>query len=114
MKTLKNGTIWQDVNGEPIHAHGGYIISYEGWYYWYGEDRRDRSYVSCYRSRNLTDWEFRRPSPPVTRRTVILSTMAISILMASCRGIAPCSRMTTGLRISFLPPAITLIYMSIV
>ena len=59
MKTLKNGTIWQDVNGEPIHAHGGYIISYEGWYYWYGEDRRDRSYVSCYRSRNLTDWEFR-------------------------------------------------------
>ena len=63
MKTLKNGTIWQDVNGEPIHAHGGYIISYEGWYYWYGEDRRDRSYVSCFlsccRSRNLTDWEFR-------------------------------------------------------
>lgn len=59
MKTLKNGTTWQDTDGDPIHAHGGYIILHEGWYYWYGEDRRDRTYVSCYRSRNLADWEFR-------------------------------------------------------
>lgn len=59
MKTLKNGTLWLDMDGAPIHAHGGYIIWYDGWYYWYGEDRRDRYYVSCYRSENLTDWEFR-------------------------------------------------------
>jgi len=59
MKTLKNGTLWLDVDGNPIHAHGGYILFYKGWYYWYGEDRRDRYYVSCYRSENLTDWEFR-------------------------------------------------------
>ena len=59
MKTLKNGTLWLDVDGAPVHAHGGYIIWYDGWYYWYGEDRRDRYYVSCYRSKNLTDWEFR-------------------------------------------------------
>lgn len=58
MKTLKNGTLWLDTDGKPIHAHGGYILFYEGWYYWYGEDRRDRYYVSCYRSKNLTDWEF--------------------------------------------------------
>ena len=59
MKTLKNGTLWLDTDGKPIHAHGGYILFHEGWYYWYGEDRRDRYYVSCYRSKNLTDWEFR-------------------------------------------------------
>ena len=29
-----------------IHAHGGHILSYGGFYYWYGEDRRDDIYVS--------------------------------------------------------------------
>lgn len=58
MKTLINGTLWLDTKGEPIHAHGGWILFYGGWYYWYGEDRRSRYYVSCYRSKNLTDWEF--------------------------------------------------------
>lgn len=60
MSALKNGTVWKDVNGDPLHAHGGYIIFHEGYYYWYGEDRRENFYVSCYRSRNMTDWEFRR------------------------------------------------------
>lgn len=59
MSILKNGTIWKDVDGNPIHAHGGYIIFHEGYYYWYGEDRREDYYVSCYRSQNLTEWEFR-------------------------------------------------------
>lgn len=59
MKALKNETIWNDTDGQPIHAHGGCILFHEDWYYWYGEDRRGRNYVSCYRSRNLTDWEFR-------------------------------------------------------
>lgn len=59
MKKLINGTIWSDTSGNPIHAHGGCIIFHEDWYYWYGEDRRDRYYVSCYRSKNLMDWEFR-------------------------------------------------------
>ena len=56
---LKNGIVWKDTQGNPIHAHGGYMIFHEGYYYWYGEDRRDNFYVSCYRSQNLTDWEFR-------------------------------------------------------
>lgn len=56
---LKNGIVWKDTQGNPLHAHGGYIIFHEGYYYWYGEDRRDNFYVSCYRSQNLTDWEFR-------------------------------------------------------
>ncbi len=59
MKTFKNGTVWKDINGNPIHAHGGCMLFYDGYYYWYGEDRRDNLYVSCYRSRNLADWEFR-------------------------------------------------------
>ena len=32
MGTLKNGTLWKDVSGAPLHAHGGYIIFYEGYY----------------------------------------------------------------------------------
>jgi len=60
MSLLKNGILWKDVHGEPIHAHGGTIIFHEGYFYWYGEDRRENYYVSCYRSTNLTDWEFRR------------------------------------------------------
>ena len=59
MGILKNGTLWKDTDGAPIHAHGGYMISFEGYYYWYGEDRREDYYVSCYRSKNLSDWEFR-------------------------------------------------------
>lgn len=69
MKKLKNGTIWKDVDGKPIHAHGGYILFYEGWYYWYGEDRRGRNYVSCYRSQNLADWEFRNHILTMDSRT---------------------------------------------
>ena len=56
---MKNGALWTDISGQPIHAHGGWILQYGDAYYWYGEDRRDRNYVSCYRSTNLTDWEFR-------------------------------------------------------
>lgn len=59
MGKLKNGILWKDVNGDPIHAHGGTIIFHEGYFYWYGEDRRENYYISCYRSANLTDWEFR-------------------------------------------------------
>lgn len=59
MKPLINGTLWQDTAGAPIHAHGGCILFYEGYFYWYGEDRRENYYVSCYRSKNLMDWEFR-------------------------------------------------------
>lgn len=59
MTNGKNGTLWKDVNGDPIHAHGGWILHDHDYYYWYGEDRRENYYVSCYRSRNLKDWEFR-------------------------------------------------------
>ena len=59
IQTLKNGTIWKTIDGQEIHAHGGHIIYFDGYYYWNGEDRRDNIYVSCYRSKDLLNWEFR-------------------------------------------------------
>ena len=57
----KNGEIWYATNGDEIHAHGGHmLLAKDGWYYWYGEDRRGARYVSVYRSRDLREWEFRR------------------------------------------------------
>lgn len=55
----QNGELWNDQDGHPIHAHGGFMIQYKDYYYWYGEDRRENYYVSCYRSKDLVEWEFR-------------------------------------------------------
>ncbi|MBP5232660.1 MAG: family 43 glycosylhydrolase [Planctomycetes bacterium] len=60
MQLQPNGQPWTDQGGNPVHAHGGHIIQHDGWWYWYGEDRRDDAYVACYRSRDLATWEFRR------------------------------------------------------
>ena len=54
-----NGKTWLDTDGNPIHAHGGWMLRHDGFWYWYGEDRRGDSYVSCYRSRDLHSWENR-------------------------------------------------------
>lgn len=56
---LKNGEKWFDTAGNLIHAHGGGIIKKDDTYYWYGEDRRDNIYISCYASKDLMNWEFR-------------------------------------------------------
>lgn len=60
MKSYINGTPWLDLSGNPIQAHGGYIIKYGGYFYWYGENRQSDNYVSCYRSQDFMNWEFRR------------------------------------------------------
>lgn len=59
-KILKNGVDWLDTNGNHIHCHGGHIVKFGDTYYWYGEDHRASSFVSCYASKNLVDWEFRQ------------------------------------------------------
>lgn len=46
-----------DNQKQPIEAHGGCILYHEETYYWYGEDRRNDSYVRVYRSKTLKDWE---------------------------------------------------------
>ena len=33
MKALRNGEVWKDINGNEIHAHGGFILKHQGYYY---------------------------------------------------------------------------------
>lgn len=56
---LINGAVWHDTDGNILHAHGGHMLYKDGFYYWYGENRTDDNYVSCYRSKDLMNWEFR-------------------------------------------------------
>lgn len=64
-----NGQVWLDTQGNPIHAHGGHILRYGEYWYWYGEDRRGEHYVSCYRSKDLHSWEYRGPVLSTTSPT---------------------------------------------
>ncbi len=57
------GGSWPDNNGHHVQAHGGGIIKVKNTYYWYGEERSQGldstlSYVSCYTSKDLTNWIF--------------------------------------------------------
>lgn len=56
---VKNGITWYDTDGNVLHAHGGWMLQQDGYYYWYGENRTENRYVSCYRSRDFIHWEFR-------------------------------------------------------
>jgi len=57
--TIPVGEPFYDTSGNLLHAHGGGILQYNGYYYWFGENRQSDILVSCYRSTNLKDWEFR-------------------------------------------------------
>lgn len=59
---IKNGNQFKDTSGNVIHAHGGGMIKYEDYYYWYGEYRDSSNFflgVRCYRSKDLVNWEYR-------------------------------------------------------
>lgn len=63
-KSINPGEVWPDNRGEHIQAHGGGIIKIKNTYYWYGEERRrgldsNKRYVSCYVSKDLTNWTFK-------------------------------------------------------
>ncbi|MEO0586868.1 MAG: family 43 glycosylhydrolase [Planctomycetota bacterium] len=49
---------WLDTAGEPIQAHGGGMLEFEGIYYWHGEQRGDgiKPGVRCYSSTDLRRW----------------------------------------------------------
>lgn len=53
------GQQFRDTSGNPLQAHGGGMLKYNGYYYWFGENRSGDNLVACYRSTNLKDWEFR-------------------------------------------------------
>jgi hypothetical protein len=57
------GTIWKDVSGSQINAHGGCVLQVGPTFYWYGEGRPrfgGSAQVNCYTSTNLVDWTFKR------------------------------------------------------
>jgi hypothetical protein len=61
---INPGAVWLDDRGQQIQAHGGGILKMGDTYYWFGEDRgtnnqRNRRYVGCYSSQDLTHWKFR-------------------------------------------------------
>ena len=81
MTELLNGQKWLDTDGNVIHAHGGHMLFHDGWYYWYGEDRRGDNYVACYRTKDFRDFEFRgdiittsTPTAPIRVRTTLALT----------------------------------------
>jgi hypothetical protein len=53
------GQQFADTSGNLLQAHGGGVCKYNGYYYWFGENRQGDIFVSCYRSTNFKDWEFR-------------------------------------------------------
>lgn len=55
---MRNGSVLYDTDGQRLHAHGGWMLRQDGWFYWFGENRTDRIRVSCYRSRDMEQWEF--------------------------------------------------------
>lgn len=59
MSNFRNGEPWLDTDGNVIHAHGGHMLNHDGWWYWYGENRTENNYVSCYRTKDFKSFEFR-------------------------------------------------------
>ena len=64
---IRPGEVWNDTSGNRIHAHGGSIITVDGVFYWYGENK-ERSTpgsgiwhwgVRCYSSTDLINWDDR-------------------------------------------------------
>lgn len=64
-KSFKPGEVWLDTSGKPIQAHGGSIITVDGIYYWYGENKEGvdpkagiwQHGVRFYSSTDLYNWK---------------------------------------------------------
>ncbi len=55
---IQNPYLPLDQNQNPVHAHGGHIQFFEGYYYWIGENRTGDNKVSCYKTKDFKDWSF--------------------------------------------------------
>ena len=60
-KVIRSGELWFDDGGRHINAHGGGIMKYGDTYYWFGENKDDRTSdalvgVMCYASKDLVNW----------------------------------------------------------
>jgi len=61
-QSIINGTQFKDTTGNVMHTHGGSILKADGYFYWYGEHRYTdfkSQGISCYRSMDLINWEYR-------------------------------------------------------
>lgn len=60
-QSFKPGELWTDNEGIHINAHGGGVLYYKGFYYWYGEHKNETGAsldgISCYSSKNLYEWK---------------------------------------------------------
>ena len=68
------GQVWNDMDGNPINAHGGGLLYHNGTYYWYGEYKKGKTIlpdwatwecyrtdvtgVGCYSSKDLLNCKF--------------------------------------------------------
>lgn len=59
MPVFHNGKHLYDTDGNVVHCHGAGFLRHGDYYYMFGEDRRGDNRVSCYRSTDLVNWEFR-------------------------------------------------------
>jgi beta-xylosidase len=65
LRAIRPGEMWPDNRGLHVQAHGGGIIKLGDTYYWFGEQRspeldKSKRYVSCYSSKDLSNWVFHR------------------------------------------------------
>ena len=77
---MKNGEKWLDIDGNPIEAHGGCRLFYNGKLYWYGENRTGDNYVSCY-VKEEAGWKFLNNVLTVkskTQPTRVISNLELS------------------------------------
>jgi hypothetical protein len=70
---IRPGKVWLDNRGLPINAHGGGILKYRNTYYWFGEYKSDTTSVAmvgvtCYSSKDLTNWTYRGIALPVSNK----------------------------------------------
>jgi hypothetical protein len=64
-EAIRPGCPWLDTEGKRIQAHGGSVISHDGAFYWYGENKERTTPggdiwhwgVRCYRSTDLCNWQ---------------------------------------------------------
>lgn len=60
--SFKPGKVWRDTDGTHINAHGGGILYHNAKYYWFGENKGEKSNnalvgVMCYSSDDLYNWK---------------------------------------------------------
>ena len=64
-RSIRPGQVWLDTEGKPMQAHGGSVMYWAGFYYWYGENKEFTEAnngiwhwgVRCYKSKDLYNWE---------------------------------------------------------